>query len=96
MSAPSEQKLQDDLRHWRQKCDALREQWPEWQIEGVNIVEELLNDADDSIDHNQMERAAELLLQAEANFYFCDRQGPESKRKLARIREAMADPFRLD
>lgn len=96
MSEPSEQKLQQDLRHWRQKCEALREQWPDWQIEGVAIVEELLNDADDSIDHNQLERAAEMILQAEVNFYFCDRQGADSKRRLARIREAVADPFRLD
>lgn len=96
MDAPSEHKLQQDLRYYRQKCDALRAQWPEWQIEGVTIVEQLLEDADDSIDNNQLERAAELLVQAEVNFLFADRQGPDSKRKLAKVKEAIADPFRLD
>lgn len=96
MSVRSEQAMQRDLQNWRQKCAALREHWPEWQIEGIDIVEQLLDDADDSIDHNQPERADELLFQAEVNFLFTDRQGPESKRKLARVREALAAPFRLE
>ena len=95
MSTPSEIEMQKDLQHWRQKCAALREQWPDWQIEGVAVVDQLLDDADDSLDNNQPDRAAELLVQAEVNFYFADRQGGESRRKLAKIREAIAEPFRL-
>lgn len=95
MNDRNEVELQRDLQYCRRQCEALQEVLPDWQLEGLKIVEQLLDDADDALDSDQFARANDFLLQAEINYLFCDRQGAESQRKLAKVREAMASPYRL-
>jgi len=95
MNQRDEAQLQRDLQHCRQQCEALRERLPDWQLEGLSIVDQLLDDAEDAIDSDQLPRANDFLLQAEVNYLFCDRQSADAQAKLAKVREAMAGPLRL-